>query len=230
MDSSRSHCIMTVYIESRSDPLVESSICGKVSFVDLAGSERLKSTRNSAQSSIKETGSINRSLFTLGQVISTLGDIAIGKQPPNTYIPYRNSSVTKLLKDSLGGNGLTIMIACISPARRFLEVTLNTLYYATRARNIENKPAVKMNETERVIESLREDIRNLRLENQKLREASVTQVQKQTQPTFPNRQILANRELSHRHHSPPDTSEAGSDQAALAHSERLSRKLEHLER
>lgn len=72
-------------------------------FVPLLGSERLRETKSSAPEQLKETGSINKSLFTLGKVISTLCDIAQGKYPPSYHIPYRDSTLTKLLMDSLGG-------------------------------------------------------------------------------------------------------------------------------
>mmetsp|Transcript_17279 Transcript_17279/g.15181 ORF Transcript_17279/g.15181 Transcript_17279/m.15181 type:complete len:89 (-) Transcript_17279:799-1065(-) len=87
---------------------------------------------------VKETGNINRSLFTLGKVISGLSDKK-NKQP---HIPYRDSKLTMLLMDSLGGTSKTLMIACISPAHVYMEETLSTLNYATRTMNIKNKPVV----------------------------------------------------------------------------------------
>ena len=97
-DSSRSHCIMTVYVisEVKSDSSTVKRY-GKLSFVDLAGSERLKETKSGGEM-IKETGNINKSLFTLGKVIAGLTD----KKSKQPYIPYRDSKLTMLLMDSLG--------------------------------------------------------------------------------------------------------------------------------
>ena len=114
---------------------------GKISFVDLAGSERLKESKSQGEM-VKETGSINKSLFTLGKVISCLAD---KKLAANTkHIPYRDSKLTMLLQDSLGGSSKALMIACVSPSQVYLEETLSTLNYATRTMNIKNKPKVQM--------------------------------------------------------------------------------------
>jgi hypothetical protein len=93
---------------------------------------------------LKEAGNINRSLFMLGKVISVLDGIHSGKKPLKTHVPYRDSMLTKLLMDSLGGNGRTLMIACCAPSNSHLEETLSTLNYAIRARNICNKPCVRV--------------------------------------------------------------------------------------
>ena len=87
-------------------------------------------------------GNINKSLFTLGKVISALGDASNTSGPH--YVPYRDSKLTKLLMDSLGGSSKALMFACCSPAESYLEETLNTLQYAARARNITNKPAMQV--------------------------------------------------------------------------------------
>lgn len=113
----------------------------KFHFVDLAGSERLK--RTAAEGDRRKEGiNINAGLLALGNVISALSD----PSKRSTHIPYRDSKLTRLLQDSLGGNATTLMIACISPAEANLVETVNTLKYAHRARNIKNK--VERNETE----------------------------------------------------------------------------------
>ncbi|KAK0545048.1 hypothetical protein OC846_005818 [Tilletia horrida] len=115
------------------------TITSKFHFVDLAGSERLK--RTAAQGDrAKEGISINSGLHALGNVISALGDPAKAKR--TTHIPYRDSKLTRLLQDSLGGNAHTLMIACVSPAEYNVSETINTLQYANRARNIKNKAEI----------------------------------------------------------------------------------------
>jgi hypothetical protein len=109
----------------------------KFHFVDLAGSERAKRT-GATGTTLKEGISINKGLLSLGNVISALTE-DVGKK---NHIPYRDSKLTRILQDSLGGNSRTSMIACISPAEINFEETLNTLKYASRARNIKNKPIV----------------------------------------------------------------------------------------
>ncbi len=148
-DSSRSHSILTVYLISesvnQSDGLVYKKY-GKISFVDLAGSERLKETKSEGQQMVKETGNINKSLFTLGKVISMLsGD---PKKLNSKYIPYRDSKLTMLLMDSLGGTSKALMIACVSPSSEYAEETMSTLNYACRAMNIKNKPVIQLDAKE----------------------------------------------------------------------------------
>ncbi|KAI5074805.1 hypothetical protein GOP47_0010766 [Adiantum capillus-veneris] len=164
-DSSRSHCIMTLHVDSTSEigngtPIVR---YGKMLFVDLAGSERLKKSRSSGDM-LKETGNINRSLFTLGKVISALAE---GKK--GDLVPYRESMLTKLLMETLGGNSLSLMIACISPASSVVEETLSTLYYATCTKTIVNAPSINIDERDKVIVNLRKEIDQLKEENRLLR-------------------------------------------------------------
>jgi len=109
----------------------------KFHFVDLAGSERAKRT-GATGATLKEGISINKGLLALGNVISALTEDA----KKNAHVPYRDSKLTRILQDSLGGNSRTSMIACVSPAEVNFEETLNTLKYASRARNIKNKPIV----------------------------------------------------------------------------------------
>ncbi|PKC03967.1 kinesin-domain-containing protein, partial [Rhizophagus irregularis] len=132
MVSSRSHAIFSVILKQTG---IE--ITSKFHFVDLAGSERLKRT-NSIGDRAKEGIAINGSLLALGNVICALGD----ESRKVTHIPYRDSKLTRLLQDSLGGNSQTLMLACVSPADSNFMETLNTLKYANRARNIKNKVSV----------------------------------------------------------------------------------------
>ncbi|KAK7238407.1 microtubule motor protein [Aureococcus anophagefferens] len=168
-DSSRGHALLTL-------KLVHGRTRGKVSFVDLAGNERLK---RSEDSDAAETGSINRSLHALGKVISTLAKK--GDKEDEAHVPYRDSTLTKLLMDSLGGDVVTLMIACVSPAEAHLDETLCTLQYAYRAKGIVNSPAVNLvgaprgsiavaaqEETMAEMRALREEVRQLREENRRL--------------------------------------------------------------
>ncbi len=102
--------------------------------IDLAGSERGTVTENRGIR-LREGAKINTSLLSLANCINALGD----RRKKGTYIPYRDSKLTRMLKDSLGGNSKTVMIANISPAGSFIEETLNTLKYASRAKNIKIK-------------------------------------------------------------------------------------------
>ncbi len=135
--SSRSHAVFTITLRQRRVDEVsgqEKHIVSKLHFVDLAGSERLKRTQAEGDRA-KESISINSGLLALGNVISALGD----ESKKTTHVPYRDSKLTRLLQDSLGGNSRTLMIACISPSSDNLHETLNTLKYAHRARNIKNQ-------------------------------------------------------------------------------------------
>ncbi|KAI9323646.1 P-loop containing nucleoside triphosphate hydrolase protein, partial [Dichotomocladium elegans] len=130
--SSRSHAILTLTLRrSHQDHKAGAATKSKLHFVDLAGSERLK--RTAAQGDRRREGiSINAGLLALGNVISVLT-----KGLP--HVPYRDSKLTRLLQDSLGGNSQTLMIACVSPTESNLSETVNTLQYASRARHIKNK-------------------------------------------------------------------------------------------
>ncbi|KAG5450077.1 Kinesin-like protein kif21a, variant 2 [Clonorchis sinensis] len=142
------------------DPIPEyETLTAKFHFVDLAGSERLKRTGATGDRA-KEGISINRGLLALGNVISALGD----KAKRGCHVPYRDSKLTRLLQDSLGGNSRTIMIACISPSDcDFLE-TLNTLKYANRARNIRNRIVMNQDKTSKQLSALRAQLAALQEE------------------------------------------------------------------
>nr|XP_058912574.1 kinesin-like protein KIF7 isoform X5 [Kogia breviceps] len=142
--SSRSHTVFTVTLEQRGRapsrlprPAAGQLLISKFHFVDLAGSERVLKTGSTGER-LKESIQINSSLLALGNVISALGD----PQRRGSHIPYRDSKITRILKDSLGGNAKTVMIACISPSSSDFDETLNTLNYASRAQNIRNRATV----------------------------------------------------------------------------------------
>ncbi|XP_050738525.1 kinesin-like protein KIF16B [Eriocheir sinensis] len=157
--SSRSHAIFTVtFIQAKlmSDTPLETR--SKIHLVDLAGSERADATGATGQR-LKEGAHINKSLVTLGSVISALAEQAAKSTTgKNVFIPYRDSVLTWLLKDSLGGNSKTIMIATISPADVNYGETLSTLRYANRAKNIINKPTINEDPNVKLIRELREEI------------------------------------------------------------------------
>ena len=168
-DSSRSHSILTVYLisDTEDDDGYVFKKYGKISFVDLAGSERLKDSESQGEM-VKETGKINKSLFMLGKVISCLSD---KNNPNNKHIPYRDSKLTMLLMDSLGGSSKALMIACVSPSGIYSEETISTLNYATRTMNIKNKPIIQMDPKEQVRFNLRREVHLFRLENKFLRKS-----------------------------------------------------------
>ena len=174
--SSRSHAIFSIYLqqqrqakaenvfhiegqEAQANPDDFETLSAKFHFVDLAGSERLKRTGATGDRA-KEGISINCGLLALGNVISALGD----ESRKVSHVPYRDSKLTRLLQDSLGGNSRTLMIACVSPSDRDFMETLNTLKYANRARNIKNKVTANQDKTSRTIMMLRQQLQNLQLE------------------------------------------------------------------
>uniref|UniRef100_H0ZCQ5 Kinesin family member 7 n=1 Tax=Taeniopygia guttata TaxID=59729 RepID=H0ZCQ5_TAEGU len=167
--SSRSHTIFTVTMEQRRGagrlplhhrapavPAPGQVLVSKFHFVDLAGSERIVKTGNTGER-LKESIQINCGLLALGNVISALGD----PRRKTTHIPYRDSKITRILKDSLGGNAQTVMIACVSPSSSDFDESLNTLNYANRAQNIQNKAVVNCRKETEHIEELHLQIKNL---------------------------------------------------------------------
>ncbi|CAL1568959.1 unnamed protein product [Knipowitschia caucasica] len=179
VQSSRSHAIFTIHLcqvrvcspENNNDNETDNrlandsdinefeTLTAKFHFVDLAGSERLKRTGATGDRA-KEGISINCGLLALGNVISALGD----RSKRSSHVPYRDSKLTRLLQDSLGGNSQTVMIACISPSDRDFMETLNTLKYANRARNIKNKVVVNQDRASQQISALRTEIARLQME------------------------------------------------------------------
>ncbi|XP_077316626.1 kinesin-like protein KIF3B [Lithobates pipiens] len=160
--SSRSHAIFMITIECSELGLDgENHIrVGKLNLVDLAGSER--QTKTGAQGErLKEATKINLSLSALGNVISALVD---GR---STHIPYRDSKLTRLLQDSLGGNAKTVMVANIGPASYNVEESLTTLRYANRAKNIKNKPRVNEDPKDALLREFQEEIARLKAQLEK---------------------------------------------------------------
>ncbi|KAF8779786.1 hypothetical protein HU200_002045 [Digitaria exilis] len=167
--SSRSHAIFTICVEQKktsgtSDKSASSDydiLSSKFHLVDLAGSERAKRTGADGHR-LKEGIHINKGLLALGNVISALGDEK--KRKEGAFVPYRDSKLTRLLQDSLGGNSKTVMIACISPADINAEETINTLKYANRARNIQNKAVVNRDPATAEMQKLRSQLEQLQTE------------------------------------------------------------------
>ncbi|XP_039731787.1 kinesin-like protein KIF13B isoform X4 [Pteropus medius] len=162
-ESSRSHAVFKITLthtlyDVKSGTSGEK--VGKLSLVDLAGSERATKT-GAAGDRLKEGSNINKSLTTLGLVISALADQSAGKNK-NKFVPYRDSVLTWLLKDSLGGNSKTAMVATVSPAADNYDETLSTLRYADRAKNIVNHAVVNEDPNARIIRDLREEVEKLR--------------------------------------------------------------------
>ncbi|OCT79108.1 hypothetical protein XELAEV_18030206mg [Xenopus laevis] len=162
-ESSRSHAVFNIILTHTLCD-VQSATSGekvsKLSLVDLAGSERATKT-GAAGERLKEGSNINKSLTTLGLVISALADQASTKNK-NKFVPYRDSVLTWLLKDSLGGNSKTAMVATVSPAADNYDETLSTLRYADRAKNIVNHAVVNEDPNARITRELREEVEKLR--------------------------------------------------------------------
>ncbi|UXI18052.1 Tyrosine-protein kinase transmembrane receptor Ror2 [Sarcoptes scabiei] len=188
-ESSRSHAIFTLFIKQSRVDIIKNhdsedqcdvnvnmnvidkevvTLTAKFNFVDLAGSERLSRT-GAVGERAREGISINSGLLHLGNVISALGD----RSKKITHVPYRDSKLTRVLQDSLGGNSVTTMIACISPCDRDFVETLNTLRYANRAKNIKNKIVANQDSQTQLINDLRRQLQQLQLENQELRQGKL---------------------------------------------------------
>lgn len=157
--SSRAHTIITIELRQKiMSGGVKVERVSLMNLIDLAGSERQSKTHATGDR-LKEAVGINLSLTTLGQVISILAENADGA---HKFVPYRNSSLTRILQNALGGNSQTVMICAISPANDNYEETLSTLRYADQAKKIKNKPVVNESETDKLI-------RELKAENDRLR-------------------------------------------------------------
>ena len=166
--SSRSHAVFTLTLTQKrhdAETSMDTEKVSRISLVDLAGSERATST-GATGARLKEGAEINRSLSTLGRVIAALADVAAGKLAAKkkgaSLVPYRDSILTWLLKDSLGGNSMTAMIAAISPADVNYEETLGTLRYADSAKRIRNHAVVNEDPNARMIRELKEELSQLR--------------------------------------------------------------------
>ncbi|KAF9092972.1 kinesin-like protein Klp8 [Mortierella sp. AD031] len=171
--SSRSHAVFTVLLTQRRHDVLtklETEKVSRICLVDLAGSERANST-GATGARLKEGANINKSLTTLGKVISALADASSApaptlkktlKKPAETFIPYRDSVLTWLLKDCLGGNSKTTIIAALSPADVNYDETLSTLRYADQAKRIKNKAVVNEDPNAKLIRELKEELLDLR--------------------------------------------------------------------
>ena len=155
-DSSRSHSIFSIVIESCDRGSADNHIrVGKLNLVDLAGSERQSKTGATGER-LKEATRINLSLSALGNVISALVDGKSG------HIPYRDSKLTRLLQDSLGGNTKTVMVANVGPADYNFDETMSTLRYANRAKNIKNKPRINEDPKDAMLREFQDEITRLK--------------------------------------------------------------------
>ncbi|CBY07661.1 unnamed protein product [Oikopleura dioica] len=159
--SSRAHTVVTIeFVQKKMQDGKEMAKTSVMNLVDLAGSERADST-GATGDRLKEGANINKSLSALGNVIKALADISMGTKK-KINIPYRDSVLTKLLKNALGGNSKTIMIAALSPADINYDETLSTLRYADRAKNIKNKAVVNENPVDKLIRELKEENERLK--------------------------------------------------------------------
>ncbi|KAH0626035.1 hypothetical protein JD844_000734 [Phrynosoma platyrhinos] len=162
--SSRSHAVFTiVFTQRRHDEMtdLDTEKVSKISLVDLAGSERADSSGAKGMR-LKEGANINKSLTTLGKVISALAEMQNNKKKKSEFIPYRDSVLTWLLKENLGGNSRTAMIAALSPADINYEETLSTLRYADRTKQIRCNAVINEDPNARLIRELKEEVARLR--------------------------------------------------------------------
>ena len=154
--SSRAHTIVTIeFKQISSDGKLKSEKTSVINLVDLAGSERASST-GAVGERLKEGGNINKSLLILGNVINALADKATGKKK-DILPPYRDSALTRILQNALGGNSKTVMICALSPAFINFEETLSTLRYADRAKKIQNKAVINESEQDKMVRLLKEE-------------------------------------------------------------------------
>lgn len=160
ISSSRSHSILSIRVDSKQRDNPDNILSSRIELVDLAGSERTSQTGSEGRLA-RESIDINKSLFTLRQVITTLSEDPLG------HIPYRESKLTSLLKHSIGGNCYCLMVACISPNDSFLDENLSTLAYATKASKIKNEPMINRNPQHDHILRLESQIQELNKELQK---------------------------------------------------------------
>ncbi|XP_059210618.1 kinesin-like protein KIF1C isoform X2 [Centropristis striata] len=162
--SSRSHAVFTiVFTQKRRDQMtsLDTEKVSKISLVDLAGSERADSS-GAKGTRLKEGANINKSLTTLGKVISALAEMQSNKKRKSDFIPYRDSVLTWLLKENLGGNSRTAMIAALSPADINYEETLSTLRYADRAKQIRCNAIINEDPNAKLIRELKDEVERLR--------------------------------------------------------------------
>uniref|UniRef100_A0A8C7PJ57 plus-end-directed kinesin ATPase n=1 Tax=Oncorhynchus mykiss TaxID=8022 RepID=A0A8C7PJ57_ONCMY len=162
--SSRSHAVFNIiFTQKRHDAETDntSEKVSKISLVDLAGSERADST-GAKGTRLKEGANINKSLTTLGKVISALAEVNKKKKKVESHIPYRDSVLTWLLRENLGGNSRTAMVAALSPADINYDETLSTLRYADRAKQIRCNAVINEDPNNRLVRELKEEVCRLR--------------------------------------------------------------------
>lgn len=160
--SSRSHIILTLQL---SQSCLNHSVSSKLCLVDLAGSERVAKTGNTG-TQLKESININTGLLALGNVIRALSDPSRNRRGSgcnSAHIPYRDAKITRLLRDALGGNAHTLIVACVSPSHHSVAETLSVLQFASKARHIQNRPAAGSTHSESDSSPTAWDLRDMRI-------------------------------------------------------------------
>ena len=173
--SSRSHAVIAITISQQAKSSQSTTTVSKLSLVDLAGSERI-SKSGSVGTGVQEASTINKSLSTLGKVISVLAGKAYKKNRSSVHVPYRDSALTWLLRESLGGNSKTVMLATVSSSAADREESLSTLKYADQAKRIVNKATINEGSTKKIVQQLKSEITFL--QEQLYKGADVTLQQK----------------------------------------------------
>ncbi|XP_046435155.1 kinesin-like protein KIF3A isoform X1 [Neodiprion virginianus] len=192
VSSSRSHAIFTITVESSQlgDDGEQHVKMGKLHLVDLAGSERQSKTKATGVR-LREATKINLSLSTLGNVISALVD------GQSSHVPYRNSKLTRLLQDSLGGNSKTLMCANISPADMNYDETISTLRYANRAKNIKNRARINEDPKDALLRQFQVEIEELRKQLEE-NGTGVSESDPETEDSDDNFESKCDRKTRHR--------------------------------
>ncbi|XP_017063532.1 kinesin-like protein Klp61F [Drosophila eugracilis] len=192
--SSRSHTVFSIVVHIRENGIEGEDMLkiGKLNLVDLAGSENVSKAGNEKGIRVRETVNINQSLLTLGRVITALVDRA-------PHVPYRESKLTRLLQESLGGRTKTSIIATISPGHKDIEETLSTLEYAHRAKNIQNKPEVNQKLTKKtVLKEYTEEIDKLKRDLMAARDKNGIYLAEETYGEITLKLDSQNRELNEK--------------------------------
>jgi len=198
--SSRSHAVFIVNLQQTTRGSVGDDVTttSRFTFVDLAGSERLKKTGAEGERA-REGIKINEGLLALGNVINALADEGRLARGEKVHVPYRQSKLTRLLQDALGGNSQTLFLACVSPSDTNANETLSTLQYANRARNIRNAPTRNVDATALELQRLRSLANVLKCELIKNRFSGVNpEVERQTDSEYTNEVGILNEELAMR--------------------------------
>lgn len=192
--SSRSHTIFSILVHIKENGIDGEELLkiGKLNLVDLAGSENISKAGNEKGIRTRETVNINQSLLTLGRVITAL----VERTP---HIPYRESKLTRLLQESLGGRTKTSIIATISPGHKDLEETISTLEYAHRAKNIQNKPELNQKLTKKtVLKEYTEEIDRLKRDLMASRDKNGVYLAEETYVDMQYQIESSNKELSEK--------------------------------